>query len=152
MGVKHSINYLPRIQQDWNVFSPIGCAINDESYRFMTIWHVPCECPATLWRLPGSYTRPLKVAFFQKVRFVFQISKKITPNHYPELEIWISCLLWWAGISNFKFRIVIWSKSFLKIWRFEKRTSFSEKSHLFLDCPYWNFDRGSFSLWSPPKF
>ena len=31
--------------------------------------------------------------FFQKVRFVFQISKypkKITPNHYPELEIWNS--------------------------------------------------------------
>ena len=35
---------------------------------------------------------PLKVAFFQKVRFVFQISKskkekKNTPNPYPELEI-----------------------------------------------------------------
>ena len=30
----------------------------------------------------------LKVAFFQKVRCVFQISKKKnTTNHYPELEI-----------------------------------------------------------------
>ena len=32
----------------------------------------------------------LKVAFFQKVRCVFQISKsqkKNIPNHYPELEI-----------------------------------------------------------------
>ena len=32
----------------------------------------------------------LKVAFIQKVRFAFQISKsskKITPDHYPELEI-----------------------------------------------------------------
>ena len=36
----------------------------------------------------------LKVAFFQKVRFVFQTSKslkKIILNHYPELEIWNSC-------------------------------------------------------------
>ena len=30
----------------------------------------------------------IKVAFFQKVRFVFQISKSPNiPNHYPELEI-----------------------------------------------------------------
>jgi hypothetical protein len=32
----------------------------------------------------------LKVAFIQKVRFVFQISKspkKYIPNYYPELEI-----------------------------------------------------------------
>ena len=80
----------------------------------------------------------LKVAFFQKVRFIFQISKspkKITPNHYPELEIWISCLLLWAEISNFKFRIVIWSNLF---WRFEKRISLSEKKppllEIFQDC------------------
>ena len=53
-----------------------------------------------------------------------QISKKNTPNHYPELEIWISCLLLWAGISNFRFRIVICSNLF---WRFEKRISLSEK-------------------------
>ena len=62
----------------------------------------------------------IKGGFFQKVWFFFQISKsqrKITPNHYPELEIWISCLLLWARISNFKFRIVIWSNLF---WRFEK--------------------------------
>ena len=35
----------------------------------------------------------LKVPFFQKVRFVFQISqssKKIVPKNYPELEIWNS--------------------------------------------------------------
>ena len=29
----------------------------------------------------------LKVAFFQKVRCVFQISKKNIPKNYPELEI-----------------------------------------------------------------
>ena len=29
----------------------------------------------------------LKIAFIQKVRFVFQISKKNSPHHYPDLEI-----------------------------------------------------------------
>ena len=39
--------------------------------------------------------------------------KKIhIPNHYPELEIWISCLLLWGRFSNFKFRIVIWNIHF----------------------------------------
>ena len=32
----------------------------------------------------------LKVASFQKVWCVFQISKINITNHYPELEIWIS--------------------------------------------------------------
>ena len=51
----------------------------------------------------------IKVAFIQKVRFVFQISKKNIPNYYPELEIWIYCLLLLPGNLNlnFKFRIVI---------------------------------------------
>ena len=38
----------------------------------------------------------LKVSFFQKVRFVLlisQSSKKIIPNNYPELEIWIPYFL-----------------------------------------------------------
>ena len=69
----------------------------------------------------------LKVAFFRKCNSFFKSPKEITPNHYPELEIWISCLLLWAGISNFKFRIVIWSNFF---WRFENWISLSEKSHL----------------------
>ena len=72
----------------------------------------------------------VKVAFIQKVRVVFQISKskKNIPNYYPELEIWICCLLLLAGNLNFKFRIVIWN-IFLEIWRFEKH--FLKKSHLY---------------------
>ena len=57
----------------------------------------------------------LKVAFFQKVRFIFQISqspKKVIPKDYPELEIWVTCLLIWVGISNFKLRIVFWNNVF----------------------------------------
>ena len=65
-------------------------------------------CPPHYYWHPGFSDLPtaLNVVFLQ---FVFQISKTNIPNHYPELEIWISCLLLWAGNSNFKFRIVIWS-------------------------------------------
>ena len=35
--------------------------------------------------------------------------QKIILNIYPEQKIWISCLLIWAGNSNFLFRIVIWN-------------------------------------------
>ena len=93
----------------------------------------------------------LKLAPFQKVQCVCQISKinipnhfpelkiqisclllwavksnlpKILPNHYPELEIWISCLLLLAGNSNFKFRTMIWNTFF---WRFEKHITLSKK-------------------------
>ena len=50
---------------------------------------------------------PGKGGFFQKVRFVFQISrspkKKFIPNYYPELEIQPRCLLLMGG--NFKFQV-----------------------------------------------
>ena len=42
----------------------------------------------------------LKLAPFQKVQCVCQISKINIPNHFPELKIQISCLLVWAGKSN----------------------------------------------------
>ena len=69
---------------------------------------------------PG-FGRSLKVAFFQKVWFVFQISKspKNIPKHYPELEIWMSCLLLWVGNSNSQFWILI--------WRSDKQFPLSEK-------------------------
>ena len=44
------------------------------------------------------------------------------PNHYPELK---SCLLLWAGNSNFKLRIVIWNIFF---WRFGDLTNTSHFS------------------------
>ena len=58
---------------------------------------------------------------------VFQISKSNIPNHHPELEIWISCLLLLAGISNFKFKLfsdLEYFSFFLKIWQ----------TH----CTFWN--------------
>ena len=66
--------------------------------------------------------------FFKKWDSFFQISqshKKIIPKNYPELEIWISCLQIWAGISNLKLRIVFLI-IFWEIGRFEKRISLSE--------------------------
>ena len=74
------------------------------------------------------------MAFFQKVRFVFQISqssKKIIPKNYPELEIWISCLLIWAGISNFKLRIVFWNNFFGRLGDLKNESHFLNKRHLY---------------------
>ena len=59
--------------------------------------------------------------FFQ----IFQCLKTSIPKNYPELEIWISCLQIWAGISNLKLRIVFLI-IFWEIGRFEKRISLSE--------------------------
>jgi len=81
-----------------------------------------------------------KVVSFHKVRFIFQISKspkQIIPNHYPDLEIWISCLLW-AGNSKFKFRIVIWNNFFwdLEVWKmnftFWKKATFTKNLGTFI--------------------
>ena len=57
-----------------------------------------------------------------------QISKKNIPNYYPELEIWICCLLLLAVNLNFMFKIVIWNIFF---WRFEKHIALSEKKATF---------------------
>ena len=75
-----------------------------------------------------------KVPFFQKVRFVFQISqspKKIIPKNYPDLEIWISCLPIWAGISNFKLRIVFWNDFFGRLGGLKNKSHFFWKKATF---------------------
>ena len=89
-----------------------------------------------------KYLQPpiLKVAFFQKVRFVFQISqspKKIVPKNYPKLEIWISCLLIWAGISNFKFRIVFWNNFFGRLGDLKNESDFLKKRGNGKEIDYW---------------
>ena len=64
------------------------------------------------------WTYQLKVASFQKVRFIFQISKspkKIIPKNYPELEILISSLEQFFGIFLFE------------IWRSKNHIELSEK-------------------------
>ena len=72
-----------------------------------------------------------KGGFFQKVQFVLQISKKIFQKTFLNLKFKIpdhNIILLWAGISNFKFRIVFWNIIF---GRFEKQIALSEKSHLY---------------------
>ena len=76
-----------------------------------------------------------KGGFFQKVRFVFQISqspKKIIPKNYPELEIWISCLLICAGISNFKLRIAFLNNFLGRLEDLKNESHFLKKRHLYL--------------------
>ena len=58
------------------------------------------------------------------------LQKKIFQKTILDLKFKIPALnsiLLWAGILNFKFRIVFWIIFF---WRFEKRIALSEKSHL----------------------
>ena len=75
----------------------------------------------------------IKVAFFQKVRFVFQISKsqkKNIPKTILSLQFEFptsNALLLLAGNLNFMLRIVFWNIFFFEIWRSEKRIALSEK-------------------------
>ena len=77
-------------------------------------------------------TKLIKVAFFQKVRFGFELSKRNNLNHYPELEFWISCLLLCAGNPNFKFRIVrheiLYNESILVSFRSKGENTELEKT------------------------
>ena len=58
----------------------------------------------------------IKGGFFSESVFRFSNLQKTIPHYYPELEVWICCLLLWVGNLNFMFRIVIWNIYF---WRFE---------------------------------
>ena len=56
-----------------------------------------------------------KGSFFSESALCFLNLPKNIPNHYPALEIRISCLLIWAGNSNSKFRILIWNIFFIEL-------------------------------------
>ena len=78
----------------------------------------------------------IKVAFFQKVRFVIHISKspkKIFQKSILDLKFKFPTnfsILLLAGNLNFKFRVVFWNIFILEIGRFEKHIALSEKRHL----------------------
>ena len=104
----------------WNIF-PINLLVN-------RLWSHEPKAMLVYFAHPRQTKQFLKVAFFQKVWFVFQISKKNIPNYYPELEIWIWCLLLLAGNLNFKFRIAFWNIFIFGIGRFKKHIALSEKT------------------------
>ena len=54
-------------------------------------------------------TSHVKVALIQKILESFYVSNINIPNHYHEQKIWIGCLLFQTGNSNFLLRIVIWN-------------------------------------------
>ena len=84
-----------------------------------------------------SYTHLFRLIeycfFFRKCDSFFKSPnlQKNIPKNYPELKIWICCLLILAGNLDFKFRIVIWKFFFLEISRFEKYIALSEKRNTF---------------------
>ena len=79
-------------------------------YTFIYFWE---KLPLT------SYTPLLKVAFIQKVRFVFQISKKIC----YKLLSWACCSILVTGSLNFMFRILSELEYFLGRFGDLKNTS-----------------------------
>ena len=73
-----------------------------------------------------------KVAFFRKCDSFFKskspnLQNKTFQKTYPELEIWICCLLLLMGNLNFKVRIVFWKIFILEIGRFENHIALYEK-------------------------
>ena len=67
-----------------------------------------------------------KGGFFQKVRFVFlNLQKTILSLKFKFPTI--NTLLLLAGNIDFKFMMVFWNIFFLKIWRFEKQITLSER-------------------------
>ena len=96
-------------------------------------------CVCVFWKFKKPVDKAsLKVAFFQKVKLIFQISKspkKNIPKDYPEFEIqnfrpYQNTVMG----GNFKFQVQdSFSEYFLlEIWKFEKRIALSEKKTLLL--------------------
>ena len=86
---------------------------------------IVCYSKIFTWDCRGKDEFLLKVAFFQKMRFIsLKSPKKIIPKTILILKFEKRYLLIWAGISKFKLRIVFW-----EIWRFEhflKKGTFSK--------------------------
>ena len=73
----------------------------------------------------------LKVAFFRQCNIPFSNlqEKLLQITTYPELEIWILKLLTvWAEISDFKFRIMIWSNLFWNFGDLKNESLFLKKA------------------------
>ena len=86
-----------------------------------------------LWQLWWWGAKRLKRAFFQKVRFVFQISKsqkkKYSKKNYPELEYYVM-----GGNFKFQTQDSFWNILF---WRFEEQITLSEKKTPFIQAITW---------------
>ena len=88
---------------------------------------------------PCVYFHQLKVAFFRKYDEFFKspnLQKKYSKKTILNLKFKIpahNSIMLWAGILDFKFRIVIWNTIF---WRFEKHIFLKKKPPL----GFWVFE------------
>ena len=125
-GKISSLSRCPFVPGQWRNFCPVvlkSCTVPShwKPYFIHDLFSYK-KIPGLKLFCPGMSSCLVKVAFIQKVQFVFHISKspiKIIPNYYPELEIWICCLLFLAGNFNFKLRVAFWN-FFLEIWSSKK--------------------------------
>ena len=83
---------------------------------FPDFWHPPLPC-----------RQISKCGFFSESAICFS-NLPISQKRYSKKLSWAwnDSIMLWAGILNFKFRIVVWN-IFLEIGRFEKQITLSEK-------------------------
>ena len=75
----------------------------------------------------------VKVAFFRKCESLFKSPKKIFQKTILNLKFKIpahNSIILWAGILNFKFRIVVWNILFWKLGDLKNESHSLKKSHL----------------------
>ena len=101
----------------------LGCIIQIMKLDFFC-WHIYVK-----WHL--------EVFFFQKMWFVFQISKsqkKIFQKTILSLKVEFPAnnnKMFWAGNLNFKFMIVFWNIFFWRFGGLKNESHFLKKSHLY---------------------
>ena len=86
--------------------------------------------------MQSLYMHKVKVAFFQKVGLSFKspnLPKKIVQKTILDLKFKTpahNSIMLWAGILNFKFRIVFWNIFFWRFGDLKNESHFLKKSHL----------------------
>ena len=108
---------------------------HENFFNFEKPFHVDLNRKKEFYWFPSSILQRITYdLFFSKGSFYSEsaISKTNIPNHYPELKIWISCLLLLSGniFRKFRFKVQDSDLEYL-FWRFDKHIVLSEKdSHL----------------------
>jgi hypothetical protein len=104
------------------------------------------------FRFEGQTRVELKVAFIQKVRFIFQISK----NKHSKLLSWAWNLNFLFTVIGGKFKFQVQDSDleylFWEVWRFEKHIALSEKKQpLYISCYFLSYENKTKLRWINEK-
>ena len=87
-----------------------------------------------IWSNWQFVSKVLKVAFFQKVRFIQPPKKTILQKTILNFKFKISAqnsIMLWAGFSNFELKIALWNIFFSRFGDLKNEPHFLKKSHLY---------------------